>query len=59
MASKAAANPPAPKKRGPKPKKNKEKPVLEKPNELGKSIKYQSRHRLHLWNRQVWKIRKR
>ena len=34
MASKAAANPPAPKKRGPKPKKNKEKSVLEKPNEL-------------------------
>ena len=30
MASKAAANPPAPKKRGPKPKKNKEKPVLGK-----------------------------
>ena len=30
----AAANPPAPKKRGPKPKKNKEKSVLEKPNEL-------------------------
>ncbi len=33
MASKAAANPPAPKKRGPKPKKNKEKAVSEKAKE--------------------------
>ncbi len=33
MASKAAANPPAPKKRGPKPKKNKEKTVSEKAKE--------------------------
>ena len=44
MASKAAANPPAPKKRGPKPK---------KVNQI------QSLHRLYLWNRQEWKIRKR